>query len=136
MPSTSVSRVLVINPPITTVARRRCCRPSGMCLIGIKDFRRLRQEGERFHGHSIADRDAERTILFEVWDFEEHHLLVHAFILQGARDARHWPARVAQTREYMLLEEELRTLATTAGFISVTPLDHPSELVFSLAAES
>ena len=109
-----------------------CCRPGGICLIGIKDFEAIKQDGGRFHGHQIADEDGRRTILFEVWDFADPVLISTAYVLSHSSEDNRVSATYARTREYMLHAAELCTLATNVGFDQVQRLDHPSEAAFSL----
>jgi SAM-dependent methyltransferase len=118
-------------------AIRQCCRPDGICIIGIKDFDRLCLRRHRFHGHGIDDKNGVRTILFEFWDFADPILIVTAFVLQGVWDqeiGRHvaWTTRSAQTREYMAGSREVQALAREAGFSSVRRLEHRSEAVYAL----
>lgn len=114
-------------------AMRRCLAPRGVCIVGIKDFDRIRQERIRFHGHRIADETGTRTILFEVWDFEDPILVSTAFVLRGSKtETAGWSAISAQTREYMLGAAELETLARAAGFRSIERLPRAEEASFLL----
>jgi SAM-dependent methyltransferase len=117
-------------------AIRLCCRPDGICVIGIKDFDRLCLRRQRFHGHGIEDKNGVRTILFEIWDFADPILVVTAFAMEGVWDqeiGRHvdWRTRSAQTREYMAGSREVQALAREAGFSSVRRLEHRSEAVYA-----
>jgi glycine/sarcosine N-methyltransferase len=109
-----------------------CCRTGGVCLIGIKDFESIKRQGERFHGHQIVDRNGTRTVLFEVWDFEDPTLVSTAYLVQHGSSEESASVRMAQTREYMLHESELRGLALAAGFRRVQRLDHPNEAAYAL----
>lgn len=109
-----------------------CCRPGGICLIGIKDFVTIKAVGERFHGHRIVDRNGIRTILFEVWDFEDPTLVSTAYLVDHPPKGKSITVRQAQTREYMLHEDELRGLAHKVGFAQVHRLHHPSEAAYAL----
>jgi hypothetical protein len=109
-----------------------CCRTHGVCLVGIKDFEEFKRLGERFHGHRIVERGETRTVLFEVWDFEDPTLISTAYLVQHASNETSPTVRCAQTREYMLYEPELRELALAAGFRQVRRLNHPNEAVFAL----
>jgi glycine/sarcosine N-methyltransferase len=113
-------------------AMHTCCHPSGICLIGIKDFEAIKRDSERFHGHRIVDRDGTRTILFEAWDFEDPTLISTAYLVSHPCNGERATVRWAQTREYMLHEEELRRLAEVVGFREVLRLDHPSEAAYAL----
>jgi SAM-dependent methyltransferase len=113
-----------------------CCRPGGVCVLGIKDFDRIRSSRRRFHGHAIVDDAAKRVVLFEIWDFRDPFLLSTAFALEGPNEAAPqkgaWSVRSAQTCEYMLGQDELCDLAARAGFRSWERLDHPIEAAYAL----
>ncbi len=111
---------------------RACCRAGGICLIGIKDFEAIKRHGVRFHGHRIVDHDGTRTVLFEVWDFEDPILVSTAYVVQHAPNEEPATVRRARTHEYMLHEPELRALASAAGFRRVRRLEHPSEAAYAL----
>lgn len=113
-------------------AMRACCRSGGVCVIGIKDFEAIKQQGERFHGHRILDRDGTRTVLFEIWDFEDPILVSTAYVIQHASDVEPATVRRARTHEFMLHEPELRAVAAEAGFRRVKRLEHPSEAAYAL----
>lgn len=109
-----------------------CCRPDGICLIGIKDFRSIKRNEERFHGHRIVDRDGVRTMLFEVWDFQDPTLISTAYLVSHPHNGEQATVQRARTREYMLYEDELRRLAQAVGFGDVQRLDHPNEARYAL----
>ncbi|GAC1324218.1 MAG: hypothetical protein NVS2B16_29190 [Chloroflexota bacterium] len=117
----------------------QCCRGGSICIVGIKDFEKIRREFEPFHGHQVDDKHGKRTILFEVWDMRDPVLLCTAVVLEGQTptpqsDLSEWTTRTRTTCEYMLMPEELEHLATSAGFHGIERLDHPSEAVFLLRA--
>jgi SAM-dependent methyltransferase len=109
-----------------------CCRPGGICLIGIKDFEAIKRAGERFHGHRMEDLDGIRTILFEVWDFEDPLLISTAYLVRDPQNGEQPTVRLAQTHEYMLYEAELRRLARVVGFKQMCRLEHSSEAAYAL----
>jgi ubiquinone/menaquinone biosynthesis C-methylase UbiE len=115
-------------------ALHSCCRPGGICVIGIKDFERVKSEGQRFHGHRVVDSDDTRTLLFEVWDFEESILISNAYLVRQERSTGESRVVSAETREYMLGQDELRAIGSAVGFRSITRVDHPSEAAFVLIA--
>jgi glycine/sarcosine N-methyltransferase len=116
---------------------RRCCHSDGVCVIGIKDFDRIKQERPRFH-HFCSNRgDQRNTILFQIWDCADPILIVSTFVFTRATSApgsseSRWVVRMTQTHEYMLGADELATLAHNAGFSCIERLNHPSEAVFLL----
>lgn len=112
---------------------RLCTAPSGVCLVGIRDYDALRVHCDAVHGHGVHDNEGTRTILFDVWEVQEPHLLSTSFLVRGADDQ--WRVETASTKEYMLREHELRVLAHEAGFQRVERLDHPNESVYLLAPD-
>lgn len=109
-----------------------CTAPRGLCLIGIKDYDRVRAGRERFRGYRVRDKDGSRTVLFEIWDFEGPILICTAYSVHGHVDD--WTVHGASTREYMLDAEEVAEFAGRAGFDAVDRLDHPSQAVYALLA--
>jgi SAM-dependent methyltransferase len=111
-------------------ALRRCLCAGGLCLVGIKDFDAIRRERPRFHARTAREDAGGRTILFEIWDFEDPILVCTAYSLHGLN--REWTVRSASTREYMLGADEMAEAAHQAGFGRIERLDHPSEAVYAL----
>lgn len=111
-------------------ALRRCCRPDGLCVVGIKDFDAIRARRPRVRRHSSREEDGRRTILRQVWDYADPLLLCRAYLVRDTPTGR--SIRCAETREYMLGQEGLTALAREAGFRFVERLDHPSEAVYAL----
>ena len=107
-----------------------CSATSGVCLIGVKDFDAIRETRDRLHAHAVIDSTVGRTIVFDIWDVREPHLISTTFTLTGSRDR--WNVDTAATREYMLADRELHVLALAAGFRGVDALPHPSEHAFLL----
>ncbi len=97
-----------------------CCRPGGICVIGVKDFVEVRRNRERFHGHRVVDGEDCRKILFELWDVQEPILHSTAYLIVESMELGERTVRSAHTTEYMLEEDELRSLALSAGFASVS----------------
>jgi glycine/sarcosine N-methyltransferase len=110
---------------------RRVCSSNGIVIIGIKDFETIGLERPRFRGPRFADVQGMRTILFEVWEYEDRHLMCSVFLVKGCIGSDTWHAWSAQTREYMLASDELQRLLKQAGFEEYRRLDHPGEARFS-----
>jgi len=106
-------------------AMAHCVRDGGICIVGIKDFQHILIQRRRFHPHRIVDGPDGRTLLFEIWDYEEPELGVTTFVVD--QTASGWDTRTAVAREYMLSDAELRALAAEAGFTRVDKLGHPHE---------
>ncbi len=111
---------------------RGCCLAGGLCLLGIKDFEQVRAVRQRVHCRGMTEQDTARTLLFELWDFDDPLLLCTAFVLQRPDVASPWNTHTASTREYMLEEAELARLAGEAGFGDISRLHHHREAVFLL----
>ena len=115
-------------------ALRRCCRPEGACLIGIKDFDQILSARPRFNMSKSSAVPGCRGTIVEIWDYGTQELVVTAHILRARScgAALWWTSRPATTHEYPLTERELRTTAAEVEFVSVTRLPHPAEAVFLL----
>jgi SAM-dependent methyltransferase len=116
---------------------RRCCNDHGVCIVGIKDFDRIRKERKRFHAHAGMDHNGLHLSLFQVWDFDDPILVVTAFALEdraGSSDRRSIAVRQGQTREYMLCRAELASMARQAGLPYCRRLHHSAEVVYLLSA--
>jgi ubiquinone/menaquinone biosynthesis C-methylase UbiE len=114
------------------VSMARCCRPGGVCLIGVKDFDTIRLQRPRLHPHGIHDTASGRKLLFEIWEYNDPVLECTAVLLHEDKRGNVWTGRGKTTNELMLTEATLRELACTAGFLSVRRLNHPAEAAFAL----
>lgn len=113
-------------------ALRRCCREDGLCLIGIKNFDRIRVERPRFRAHAIRGRRTDRTILFEVWEYVDPLLEATTFVVSESASG---PSMLsASTQEYMLTSDDLTRLAREAGFRGIEKLDRLGEATYALQA--
>lgn len=110
-------------------AMRQCLQSGGACLIGIKDFDRIREERPRFHPHRSEERDGERVVLFQIWEFQDPILICRAFCLHEGKERT---LRSAETREYMLGSREVYQTATEAGFTTIERLPHACEAAYLL----
>lgn len=113
-------------------ALRGCCLAGGLCLVGIKDFEQVRAARTCFHCRGTREEGTARTLMFELWDFEDPLLVCTAFVLQRPDLTSTWNTHTASTREYMLEETELARLASAAGFGAISRLHHHREAVFLL----
>lgn len=114
-------------------ALRVCCGNPGVCIVGIKDFEVILEKRKQFHRHRVVDCVDARTVLFEIWDYEDTHLLSTTVVARcSPPNGDAWECRSARTREYMLRSPELDAMARTAGFSEVRRLEHPKEAVFAL----
>lgn len=110
-------------------AMRGCLNPGGSCVIGIKDFDRIRTERPRFHRHRSEERAEGRVVLYQIWEFQDPILLCRAFCLQEGQERT---LRRAETREYMLGAGDLEAAASEAGFTTVERLPHACEAAYLL----
>jgi SAM-dependent methyltransferase len=116
-------------------ALQECCAPSAVCLVGIKDFDRIRQE----HVMSLAcegiEEGSTRAHLTQSWAHEDPVLVCSTTLWRRDGDTGRLRSAIrAQTREYMLGEAEMHEAGLEAGFQSVTRIDHPGEAVYLLQA--
>jgi hypothetical protein len=114
-------------------ALRACLAPGGVCLVGIKDFDRIRQERPRIHVHRTVRCRGQRALLLEMWEYADPLLVCTAYAAYAASPGpQRSPQPRGRTREYMLGSRDLRNAAREAGFGVSRRLDHPSEAVFAL----
>jgi SAM-dependent methyltransferase len=113
-------------------ALHACCVPGGTCILGMKDFDRVRQERRRIHTHRVVDTPAGTQVLIELWTYDDPVLVSTAFVLTESRTRGDWKADVAATHEYMLGRQELWTLAHGAGFATCEPVPHRCEAAYLL----
>ncbi len=114
------------------VALHGCCLAGGLCLVGIKDFEQVRAVRQRVHCRGTREQGTARTLMFELWDFEDPLLVCTAFVLRRPDPTSPWNTHTVSTREYMLEETELARLARAAGFGDISRLHHHREAVFLL----
>lgn len=115
------------------VALRHCCAPAGVCLIGIKDFDRIRRERLARLECDGSDSGDFRSELTQTWEYRDPVLVCRTTLWRRDRGSgRVQTAISAWTREYMLGVAELRLLAAEAGFRSVERVDISGEAVYLL----
>jgi ubiquinone/menaquinone biosynthesis C-methylase UbiE len=117
------------------VALHRCCLPGGSCLVGIKDFDRLRGVPRQHHTYGQCNEGGLTSDLTQTWDVQEPQLICSTVLRRRETASGRLQSVVqAETREYMLGQAELREVAVEAGFRSVESLPHPGEAVYLLSA--
>jgi SAM-dependent methyltransferase len=117
---------------VALAALRDCCAAGGICIVGIKDFDRIRAERRRLHPHRVVEGSEGTRLLFELWSFEDPILVSTTFLLGRQVGDSKWTTSVAATHEYMLGREELQQLAIESGFRSCEPVAHRCEAAFLL----
>lgn len=113
----------------------RCCVPGGVCLIGIKDFDRIRLERLARLECEGCDSGDIRSELTQTWEYQDPVLVCRTTLWRRDRaSGRVQTAISAWTREYMLGAAELWLLAAEAGFRSVERVEISGEAVYLLHA--
>lgn len=116
-------------------ALHRCSAPGGVCLVGIKDFDRLRGVQTQHHSYGRKNEGELTSDLTQTWDVQEPQLICNTVLRRRETASGRLRSVVhAETREYMLGQAELREVAIEAGFGSVESLPHPGEAVYLLRA--
>lgn len=114
-------------------ALHACCSSSGACLIGIRDFDRIRRSRVRRHRFGQRDGAGAEGSLWQTLAIDDRQLVCTTMLRQRDSDTGRLRSIVtAQTREYMLGRVEMAELAAEAGFRSVQPVAHPWELAYLL----
>jgi SAM-dependent methyltransferase len=116
-------------------ALHHCCAPSGMCLVGIKDFDVIRQQRVLRLAIEGPQQGPTCAHLTQDWTHEDPVLVCSTTLWRrDGKTGRLRSAIRAQTREYMLGAAEMRTVALEVGFRSVERMEHPGEAVYLLRA--
>jgi glycine/sarcosine N-methyltransferase len=105
-------------------------KPGGILLIGVRDFDAILAERPRFYPRYIHDREGERIIGFDVWDYDDGPpptIKFHNFAVRGADDD--WSVSCNPVIYRALRQDELRTFMQAAGFGAITRVAHAWELV-------
>ncbi len=114
-------------------ALRRFNAPAGACVVGIKDFDRLRGASRQSHAYGRCEEEGMTSDLTQTWDVQEPQLICRTVLRRRDSASGRVQSEVrAETREYMLGSAELREVAAEVGFRSVEPLAHPGEAVYLL----
>jgi len=104
-------------------AMRRKTRPGGLLLATIRDYDILLEERPRVTPPAVYDRDAGRSIVFQVWDWAEdgsqYDLTMYVISeTDGDRDLRAYPARYRALRR-----ADLTRIISEAGWQDVLWLE-------------
>jgi SAM-dependent methyltransferase len=113
-------------------ALRACCTGRGICVLGTKDFDRIRLERPRLHSQRVVDGPDGTRLLVELWSYEDPVLVSTAFLLTQRCGSSEWNTEVATTREYMLGHDKLTKLALGVGFRSCDLIPHRCEAAYLL----
>jgi ubiquinone/menaquinone biosynthesis C-methylase UbiE len=105
---------------------RLCSRDLGICIVGIKDFDAIL--ASRPTVHVMGSQSSGRGRVIQTWEYSSHRLLVTTHVLIDDGEGESFT--VAET---MVREDELRAMATVAGFRSVVRLACDSEARYLLS---
>lgn len=100
-----------------------CLRPGGGCLLTVRDY----DQEERGRGivkpYSVRDRDGQRTLIFQVWDFEGQQYVLSMYIIVDDKQTLAAKTHVFRTRYYAIGTDRLLRLMGNAGFEELDRLD-------------
>ncbi|HEX8918113.1 MAG TPA: class I SAM-dependent methyltransferase [Chloroflexota bacterium] len=111
------------------------CASHTVVVIGIKDFETILRSRRRLWSHRCVEMNGAKTVLYEVWSYDDPILMCTAVALSQCGNAGEWSAETACTREYMLTFDQLTALAHDAGFAPPRRVAHPNEARFLLTPQ-
>lgn len=112
--------------------------PAGLAVIGIRDYDALAASRPRFTPPNVIERDGERSVLFQLWDWSEdgQHYDVTMFVHRPIDGT--WATETHAVRYRALLRADLERVALAAGLTNLAwhPPDatgHHQPLLLALA---
>jgi glycine/sarcosine N-methyltransferase len=94
-------------------------RPGGLIVIGIRDYDALRVERPRFTSPQVVDRDDQRTVLFQLWDWADDAETYTLTMFRHTMADGAWKTRTGATRYRALRRADLDRLVMAAGFVDL-----------------
>jgi len=94
-------------------------RPGGLVVIGIRDYDRLRVERPRFTPPQVIERDGERTVLFQLWDWTGDGSAYDLTMFRHRERDGEWSTAIGTTTYRALLRSDLERALTLAGFQNI-----------------
>ena len=93
--------------------------PGGPVVIGIRDYDRLREERPRFTPPQVVEREGERSVLFQLWDWSDDGATYHLTMFRHRQMGEEWLTRIGTARYRARRRAELERFLAQAGFIDV-----------------
>jgi SAM-dependent methyltransferase len=100
-----------------------CLRPGGGCLLTVRDYDREPRGENIVKVIRAATRDDVRSVVFQVWDFEDELYDLTMFIVEEVVATRTVSTRALRTRYYAIGIPRLISLMREAGFRGIGRID-------------
>jgi SAM-dependent methyltransferase len=94
-------------------------RPGGLLVVGIRDYDTLVRDRPRFTPPQIVERPVGRSVLFQLWDWDENGALYELTMFVMKQEGDGWTTDVHRVPYRALLRHELERSARTAGFTAI-----------------
>ncbi len=91
----------------------------GLTIIGIRDYDRLREERPRLTPANLVEREDERTILFQLWDWADDGSTYNLTMFRHRQHDGAWSSAIGTTTYRALLRSDLERAFTAAGFVGI-----------------
>lgn len=92
-------------------------RPGGLLIIGIRDYDEIVRARPRATPPQVFDRDAGRSLLFQVWDWSADSRWYDLSLFVVKSDGNGWRTDCHTTRYRALLRDELDRFIVDTGFV-------------------
>ncbi len=99
---------------------RRCTRPGGACIVTVRDYAAMEEDGVHFQPHAAHRIDDKLYSVYQVREFDGRIYVIKLYVVE---DGQSCTARVARTRYYAVSTDRLLALFQEAGFAEATRLD-------------
>jgi 2-polyprenyl-3-methyl-5-hydroxy-6-metoxy-1,4-benzoquinol methylase len=93
--------------------------PGGLVLIGTRNNDQLRAERPRFTPPQLVEREGERSVLFQLWDWEEDGAIYHLTMFRHRQVGPEWFTSMGSTRSRAISRAELERALAQAGFVDL-----------------
>jgi len=93
-------------------------RPGGLLIIGIRDYDEIVRARPRATPPQVFDRDAGRSLLFQVWDWSADSRWYDLSLFVVKSDGNGWRTDCHTTRYRALLRDELDRFLSNTGFVN------------------
>jgi len=130
----SIPHLLSDSEIVTALMEMRAClRSGGGCILTIRQYDQEPRGQGLIKPFGVRQEGDMRTIIFQVWDFEEDQYDFSMYFIQEEILSGHLDTHVMRSRYYAISPNHLLELMEQAGFEEVKRLDdgvsHPAILV-------
>lgn len=96
--------------------------PGGICIASIRNYDHIFAEKKRFHPRQIHDVEGQRTIVFDVWDYEDDIFVVFTvFFLRECSSG--WDVKTRRMVYRPIYREDMVQALAETGFVDVERRD-------------